>query len=760
MIRHRPFGLGHPYRLEPDQRVPPIPIEGEPLEVRASTSEDVDEVRVEINVDGRGVIVEARVNPGRADGPSDGHLAEAASRAGQRGRSWVAQIDPVSPGTRLRYRFTARGPAGPQQTRWFSVSPARWETDRGQVVVLPRPHPTLPRKRGREKPASAERGRVIGTDRLIPSSVSWLVADAGPVRVRFALRLEADDHVVGFGERFNSLDQRGRQLDAIVYEQYKGQGERTYLPMPFAIVAGRQTWGFHVETSRRTWFDVGKTNADRLWIEVALDPSESDPTVNLWLWEGTPSEVLDRFLERSGRPKLPPSWIYRPWMSGNEWNTQARVMDEVERSRREQIPVGVVVIEAWSDETTFAAFRDAKYPVRKDGSPHRLADFRFPSDGAWPDPRRMVDELHSRGIKLLLWQVPLQKARPAPGSQAAYDQEVMVTRGYVVRQANGRPYRNRGWWFAGALMPDFTSAPARDWWLAKRRYLVHELGIDGFKTDGGEHAWGDDLRYADGSRGDEGNNRYPVAYAAAYHELLSRSGRNGITFSRAGFTGSAAYPCHWAGDEDSTWEAFRASITAGLTAGASGIFFWGWDLAGFSGEIPSAELYLRAAAMACFCPIMQYHSEFNHHRQPSRDRTPWNVAARTGSPRVLSIYRRFAELREALVPYLTEQAALSVKTSRPLMRALLFDVPDDPTIWTWPYEYFLGDDLLVAPITEPGIESWPVYLPRGEWIDAWSGETHLGPRVVNRRAPLDEIPVYLRPRRAADLLPLFSTPKP
>jgi alpha-glucosidase (family GH31 glycosyl hydrolase) len=306
-------------------------------------------------------------------------------------------------------------------------------------------------------------------------------------------------------------------------------------------------------------------------------------------------------------------------------------------------------------------------------------------------------------------------------------------------------------------MPDFTLKEARDWWLAKRRYLVDELGIDGFKTDGGEHAWGDDLRYADGSRGDAGNNRYPVAYAAAYHELLASVHHDGITFSRAGFTGSASYPAHWAGDEDSTWEAFRASITAGLTAGASGIFFWGWDLAGFSGEIPSAELYLRSAAMACFCPVMQHHSEFNHHRQPSRDRTPWNIAARTGDKRVLPIYRRFAVLREALLPYLTEQAALSVTTSKPLMRALFFDEPDDAEIWKWPYEYFLGDDLLVAPVTEPGIESSRIYLPRGEWIDAWTGVMHRGPVVVDRPAPLEEIPVYIRPSRANKLLPLLRT---
>jgi alpha-glucosidase (family GH31 glycosyl hydrolase) len=360
----------------------------------------------------------------------------------------------------------------------------------------------------------------------------------------------------------------------------------------------------------------------------------------------------------------------------------------------------------------------------------------------------MVEELHARGIRVLLWQIPLLKARAPRGSQLWHDRRALVRHGYAVRQGDGRPYANRGWWFPGALLPDFTSADARAWWIAKRRYLVDELGVDGFKTDGGEHAWGDDLRYADGTRGAETNNRYPVLYAAAYHELLS----DGTTFSRAGFTGAAAYPCHWAGDEDSTWEAFRASITAGLTAGASGVFFWGWDLAGFSGEIPTAELYLRAAAMACMCPIMQYHSEYNHHRTPSRDRTPWNIAERTGDARVLPVYRRFARLRTRLVPYLVEQARLSVERSKPLMRALFFDVDDDPRIWDFPYQYFLGDHLLVAPVTEPGVRERDVYLPPGEWIDPWTRDRLRGPAVVERAAPIDEAPIYVRP----ETLPLME----
>lgn len=724
MIRHRPYGLGHPYRLEPDQRVPARPIAGEPIELRATTDPGVRELSAELTIDGRTrVLPLAQVaRPGHEPGMGAGHLDAAAGREAASDRqAWVVRLDPLPAGTAIAYRFIAD--AGRQRTRVHSVVVAGWDRNGGRVIA-----------------------DLVGAarDRLDPDSIAWLRADRGPVRVRLALRLAGGEHVVGFGERFDHLDQRGRRLDVTVFEQYKGQGARTYLPMPFAIVVGGDGWGFHVRTSRRSWYDVGVTDPTRVWVDVELDPDEPNPEVGLAIYGGSPSEVLAAFWRETGEPRMAPDWVLRPWASSNEWNTEARVRAEVERSLAEGIPVGAVVIEAWSDETTFVAFRDAAYPIHDDGSPHRLADFTFPADGAWPDPRGLVDWLHGLGIRLVLWQIPLQRARPAPSGQARADRDTMVARGYAVRDASGRPYRNRGWWFPGSLMPDFTSPEASAWWLAKRRYLVEELGIDGFKTDGGEHAWGHDLRYADGTRGDASNNRYPVLYAAAYHELMTACGREPVTFSRAGFSGAAGVPCHWAGDEDSTWEAFRASITAGLTAGASGILFWGWDLGGFSGPIPSAELYMRATAMAAFCPIMQYHSEFGHHRQPPNDRTPWNIAERTGDPRVLAASRRYARLRERLVPYLAEQARRSAAAGMPLMRALCFDWPADPRIWAVPLQYLLGDDLLVAPVTEPGASTWDVYLPEGSWVDAWTGMPIAGPTTITRPVPIDLIPVYVR----------------
>jgi alpha-glucosidase (family GH31 glycosyl hydrolase) len=735
VIRHRPYGLGHPYRLEPDQRVPSQPVAGEPIELRATAPAAVVALDAVIEIDGRherlaaGPLGEAD----RVSGSGSGHLATAASRlTGAGRRSWAVMLPALAPGSDIRYRFESG--EGRQRTRTFRCIVAGWRTAGGRVIVD---------------------GSAVG-GRLAEDSVAWLAADGGPLRVRFALRLEPDAHVVGFGERFDRVDQRGQRFDATVFEQYKSQGNRTYLPVPFAIVVGPDSWGFHVRTSHRTWFDVGASEPHKIWIEVELDGSDPEPVIELAFYDGSPAEILAAFLDEVGRPALPPDWVFRPWMSANEWNTDARIRTEVLRSQAKGIPVGVIVIEAWSDEATFVAFRDAVYDVHPDGSPHRLADFTFPPDGAWPDPKGLVAWLHEQGVRVLLWQVPLLKTRPAPEGQARADRDVMVDRGFGVRDGEGRPYRNRGWWFPGALLPDWTNSEAKWWWLDKRRYLLEEVGIDGFKTDGGEHAWGRDLRYADGTRGNLTNNLYPLLSTAAYHELLQSAGRDPVTFSRAGFTGAGSYPLHWAGDEGSTWEAFRASIVAGLTAGASGVFFWGWDLAGFSGEIPSAELYLRAAAMATFCPIMQYHAEFNHHRLPSGDRTPWNIAERTGNPRVLSVYRRFAQLRERLLPYLVSQAGLAVDRRLPLMRALFFEWPDDVEVWRHPFQYQLGDDLLIAPVVEPGVDHWSVYLPAGEWIHAWTGEAVTGPGLVNCPAPVDEIPVYIRSGTNLALSTMFA----
>ncbi|MDR2975662.1 MAG: glycoside hydrolase family 31 [Propionibacteriaceae bacterium] len=756
MIQHRPVGAGHPYVPDTEQRWPVHPVAGEQLRLGVRCSGQPSSVTVEIQHGEEPVRIQALfpvVRSSRGQSVDGGHLAAAQARQNRTSGGWQVELS-SPPAGEFSYRFVAVHKGRKTEvTRWFTTRTAQWRLAAASFIrcedsVGAWSSTTV-------SPGEPTDGAVSGVEVLDDGQRIW--------RVRFALPLKPGEHVVGFGERYDRLDQVGATLDNQVFEQYKSQGmhRRTYFPIPFAHVIGGDGWGFHVRTSRRVWFDIGASRRDRIMVEAESDlPSGDETGLHVGFYQGMPSEVLDAFLAETGRPQELPAWVFKLWASGNEWNSQSEVMRQIDLHQRHRIPVGNVVIEAWSDESTFTIFRDARYQTHEDGSPFHLTDFSFPPDGAWPDPKGMVDTLHEQGVRVHLWQIPLMKMRPHPQGQAKADAEAALRDGVLVSEeapdGSLRPYRNRGWWFPLALMPDLTDERAARWWTDRRRYLVDEIGVDGFKTDGGEHAWGPDLVYLDGRGGAEKNNTYPVGYAAAYGRLLSECGKAPVTFSRSGYTGSSAHGAFWAGDENSTWEAFRWSIMAGLNAAASGVVYWGWDIAGFSGPTPDAELYIRAMAASAFVPIMQYHSEFNHHRRPSRDRTPWNIAAQTGDAAVIGEVRQIVELRERLIPYLAAQARAAVTTSKPLMRPMFFDFVDDPVIWEHPLQWMLGDDLLVTPVLEPGANDWPVYLPRGSWVDAWCGEAVQGPVVVASQTPRHRVPVYVRADRWAELRSVFE----
>jgi alpha-glucosidase (family GH31 glycosyl hydrolase) len=99
---------------------------------------------------------------------------------------------------------------------------------------------------------------------------------------------------------------------------------------------------------------------------------------------------------------------------------------------------------------------------------------------------------------------------------------------------------------------------------------------------------------------------------------------------------------------------------------------------------------------------------------------------------------------------------VAIATGRPLLRPLFFDDRDAAEAWAHPLQWRLGDDLLVSPVTDPGAHTWRIWLPPGEWVDVWTGESLAGDCVVERLVPLTEVPVYARAEAWAALAPLFA----
>lgn len=554
-----------------------------------------------------------------------------------------------------------------------------------------------------------------------------------------------DEAFYGFGERFNALDQRGCNLDNYVYGQYTNQGKRTYIPIPFFVSS--RGYGMWVNTSRQVQFDMAATRSDSWFLEGR---AEEDGNLDItWFLQEQPYENVKAFTLATGKPKVPPSWVFGLWMSSNDWNSQIEVLNQLHETQKLQIPASVLVIEAWSDEINFYIWNDANYEVKPSSEIYKFADFEFANDCHWPDLKSMVNEIHLADIRLILWQNPTIKfGLPHESFNDTLnkaDQAYAIEHGFVVEKSDGSPHRIEPHmpWFQNSLVFDFSNPAAADWWFSKRAYLVEELGVDGWKTDGGEHIWDLETRFFNGKLGVDGINEYPLDYESAYGQFMQKlRGDDFVLFSRAGYTGSQKNPCHWAGDENSTWDAFRATLQAMLNVGISGLPFLGWDIAGFAGPIPTSELYLRATAFSVFCPIMQYHSDVNHSERTSRDRTPWNIQKQTGDTRVVPVFRKFANLRMNLLPYILEQVKLSSETGLPLMRVMGLVYPQDAKCRDYVNQYFFGENLLVAPVIVEDIEELPIYLPEGNWRDFWTGEILHGPFEFIVKVPLDRIPVY------------------
>lgn len=597
-------------------------------------------------------------------------------------------------------------------------------------------------------------GTTLITQQYDPTSfrnIGWASDGSSTVtRIEDHLRSPSGERFEGFGERYDELDQRGNDVHNYVFNQYKNQGSthRTYLSVPF--FTNSAGYGIYIPSTRYSVFNVGTYQSDMAGFTVDTDGALNS-TLDYYFFAGEPTDILDAYTSVTGRPQLPPKWAFGLWMSANEWNTQTEVEDELDNVEIHDIPHSAMVLEQWSDEATFYIWHGATYTPTAGSGSLSLSDLTFPSGTAWSDPADMVATAHAQDIKVLLWQIPVLKenfdTNPSSAPQQHLnDKSYATTQGHVVEDGSGNAYQiPSGQWFGDSTVPDFTSTAATSWWMSKRDYLFDDVGIDGFKTDGSEAIFGRSVTFGDGSTGDAMHNQYPNEYTRAYNDYVeSETSGDGTIFSRAGTSGAQTYSIFWAGDQESTFGAFQEAVRAGLSAGQSGVPFWAWDMAGFTGTFPSAELYLRSAAQATFSPIMQYHSE-KSNPTTSEARTPWNVQTRSGDDTVVPIFRRFANLRMNLIPYVYTEADRSATTGVAMMRAMASEFPSDSTAAALDQQYMFGDQLLVAPVTTQGATTKSVYLPAGRWVDFWSGNTVEGPLTITETVELDTIPVYARP---------------
>jgi alpha-glucosidase len=550
-----------------------------------------------------------------------------------------------------------------------------------------------------------------------------------------AFRARKGERYLGFGERANAVDQRGREVESYVAEGPFEEDERaliplfvprwgfhpredaTYFPMPWLLsTAG---YGVLVDNPETSLHRLGSDSRGAWSVEVEA------ARLRLRVFAGPrPAGALRRLSDRIGRQPRPAMHVFGPWYQPRD-DEQAILA----RLRRDDVPLSVA-----QTYTHYLPCEDQR--GRERGERERIARF------------------HRDGLAVTTYFNPMICTEHTRYGEAAAS-------GALVRDALGQPYVYRYSTLESFVVSqfDFTAPAGRELYGRLLREAIGD-GHDGWMEDFGEYT-PLDARAADGSSGTALHNAYPTDYHCGARASASRATR----FVRSGWTGTArCAPVVWGGDPSVDWgiDGLRSVVVNGLTMGLSGVSTWGSDIGGFFALFENRltpELLIRWIQVGAVSGVMR--TQANGIRIPESQRPQvWDRG-------IVRHWRRWAKLRTQLYPYLAAADRVYRRRGLPIMRHLALAYPGDRRAAAQDDEFLFGPDLLAAPVLDQGAVRREVYLPRGHWVDLWRSARYRrddggislrrarllrGGRGVRLRAPLAELPLLAR---AGTMLPLL-----
>lgn len=489
-------------------------------------------------------------------------------------------------------------------------------------------------------------------------------------RINPVFTLTADEMIFGCGESATGLNKVGQKVNLFVTDPQGPETDQMYKPIPFFM--SNRGYGMFMHTSAPVTCDFGATyiGLNKMFM--------GDENLDLFVFFGEPKDILDEYTDLVGKPGMPPLWSFGTWMSRITYFSEKEGYDVAANIRKNKYPCDVIHFDTgWFDVDW-------------------QCDYKF-SENRFQNPQQMLKDLKSQGFHVCLWQLPYftPKNRYFPE---------LIKKDMYVKNGNGElPYED--------VVLDFSNPETVKWYQDKLAGLLN-IGVSAIKVDFGEAAPLNGI-YASGKSGWYEHNLYPVRYDMAVSEITKKLHNENIMWARAAWAGSQRYPLHWGGDAATTNTGMLGILRAGLSFGLSGFSFWSHDMGGFVKSTPE-DLYCR------WLPFGFLTSHTRAHGAPPTE--PWLY----DSKRVQDVFRKSAEMKYRLMPYVYAQAKECTEKGLPMLRALFVEFPDDPGAWKVDDEYLFGSQILVAPLLESGITGRTVYLPEGKWIDYQTEKVYEG----------------------------------
>lgn len=474
--------------------------------------------------------------------------------------------------------------------------------------------------------------------------------------------------------------------------------------------------------------------------------ARSTKDMDFWITAAdTPHEIEEQYAAVAGTVPMMPDYAMGYWQCKLRYQSQDELLAAAREFKKRQLPINVIVIDFFH------------WP--------KSGEYKF-DPTYWPDPKKMIDELHDMGIKLMV------SVWPTVDETSSHYKE-MLDKGYLVQTERGVPITMN--FLGNNGFVDFTNPDAQKylWSLLKKNY--YDKGVDLFWLDEAEPEYSiydyDNYRYHNGSVLQVGN-QYPVGYSKAVFDGMTAAGeKNVINLVRSAWAGSQRYGALvWSGDIDSSFQALRNQLCIGLNMGIAGIPWWTTDIGGFTGgndEDPLfRQLVTRWFEFATFCPVMRMHGDREPHSEPLSNSGGGKMP--TGAPtepwaygdKVYNIMKAYMQLRENLKPYIKAQMVSAHEKGTPVIRPLFYDFNEDPQVWNIEDQYMFGNDILVAPVLHQDEQSREVYLPNGtDWVNVYTDEVTPGGTTITIKTPLNQIPVFIKKDSDSKLVSAFDAVK-
>jgi len=544
-----------------------------------------------------------------------------------------------------------------------------------------------------------------------------------------------DEHFYGLGQnQEGALDLKGRTIDCR-HNYDAPAGETVCVPV---LVSSR---GYAI-----VWDNPSTTTVSPGLHGQTHFQSQVGERVSFFvITGGAADDLYAGYARLTGATPLPPKAAFGLIQSKARYESQAEMLAVADGYRQRNLPLDVMVLD-WFHWTRMGQLD---------------IDRTF-----FPDPKGMNDRLHAMGMRSII------SVWPRFERESRYF-DFLAAKGWLLKDRDGAvvdglPIRSDR---AGALL-DSTNPDAREWFWSRVRDNILSAGFDYTWLDETEpDLVPDGYMYSIGT-GDRFHNLFPLVHTSSVAQGSARDRPNfrNMILCRAAYLGVQANGClFWSSDIQSTWEALRRQVPTGLNFTASGMAYWSSDTGGWqwpNGPAASRPLILDpAGATAMPATYRDYPELFVRWFQYNAFTPTLRIHGQRPGTAAIWEYGRAAEpiladtlrLRYALMPYIYALAKRTADTGAPFMRPLWMDFPADPKVADIGDQYMFGPAFLVAPVTEQGATSRPVYLPAGtDWYDWWTGAKLAGGQVVTAAAPIEHIPLYVR---AGSIVPL-GTPVP